>query len=604
MPNVPSHTLTSLVTVAAQQLGYMCRATNADEVAEFIGPRGDGPHYLRLGNLRRSLNEHPADQWPTLVTDYVGTFLAEVDMEYTDPLDTNDFATVRGLLRTHFAPAGADTGIDVLRRDVAPGIVQVAVLGQLHTAVPVTPEMLARWDIGLDELFDLAEANTRADSRLEVEWKGYNDAYFALLSGSDFASAHARWLGDYPVIGMYGALFVTSHEGNVYVHPITGPDAMTAMILLGKVAANTYRSEPRPVSPAVYWWKDSEISLAAGTEIDKDGNVAVHQTPEFDSLLTSLAVTCDFGVVPAGEVDTALDALALYEQMCAKSDNSAAPPAVLDLLAEIASRGAAVGFVTAVADVRGAVLRTWGPSRGQHLLAVLKLTKDRDLAVLDVATGHLYDPRDRVDIRVTVGAHDHDMRTLPYLTAALLEDFVVGAADPDDPFLFVERDNENYIRTRRHEWVYEIEHRAGSASEHFRVYTMLHTVVRAVIWAWACGDPSWTLAVQWRRVDPETPGIEAAQGQEILQDELSSMASGMTVDGLAILETFLTVRDTPLPAPESLDLAVDPSVLRELGSAPAEFVTPSAETDGTAALTEGLDDDQEPPEQHFPNRNE
>ncbi|MFE7799634.1 hypothetical protein [Nocardia sp. NPDC057440] len=604
MPNVPSRTLTSLVTVAAQQLGYVCRATDADEAAEFIGPRGDGPHYLWLGNLRRSLHEHPVDRWPALVADYVGTFLAEVDMEYTDPIDADDFATVRCLLRTHFAPAGADAGIDVARRDVAPGIVQVAVIGRLHTAVAVTPEMLAHWDIGLDALFDLAEANTRADSRLEVEWKGYNDASFAVLSGSDFASAHARWLDDYPVIGMYGALFVTSHEGNVYVHPITGPDAMSAMILLGKVAANTYRSEPRPVSPAVYWWKDSAISLAAGTEIDKDGNVAVHQTPEFDSLLTSLTVTCDFGVVPAGDVDTALDALALYEQMCAHSDNSAAPPAVLDLLAEIESRGAAVGFVTAVADFRGAVLRTWGPSRGQHLLAVLQLTKDRDLAVFDVATGHLYDPRDHVDVRVTAGAHDHNRRTLPYLTAALLEDFVVGAADPDDPFLVVARDDKNYIRTRRDEWVYEIEHRAGSASEHFRVYTMLHTVVRAVIWAWACGDPSWTLAVQWRRVDPDTPGIEAAQGQEILQDELSSMASGMTVDGLPLLDAFLMVEDTPLPSAESLDLSVDPSVLRERGPTRAEFVTPSAGTGAAAELVEGLDDDQEPPEQRFPNRRE
>ncbi|MEV6426520.1 hypothetical protein [Nocardia sp. NPDC051463] len=599
---MPSRMLTSLVTVAAQQLGYVCRITDTDEVAEFIGPRGDGPHYLWLDDLRRSLNEHPADQWPALVADYVGTFLHEVDMEYTDPLDTNDFATVRCLLRTRLAPAGADAGIEVVRREVAPGIVQVAVLGQFHTAVAVTPEMLADWDVDLDELFDLAEANTRADSSLAVEWKGYNDAYFAVLSGSDFASAHTRWLDDYPVVGMYGALFVTSHEGNVYVHPITGPDAMTAVILLGKVAANTYRSEPRPVSPAVYWWRDSQISLAAGTEIDKDGNVAVHQTPEFDSLLTSLAVTCDFGVIPEGEVDTALDALARYEQMCAFSDNSTAPPAVLDLLAEIESKGAAVGLITAVADVRGAVLRTWGPSRGRHLLAVLKLTKDRSLAVLDVATGHLYDPRDRVDVHVTVGAYDHDRRSLPYLTAALLEDFVVGAADPDDPFLVVAHDDGTYIRTRRHEWVYEIEHRTGSASERFRVYTMLHTVVRAVIWAWACGDPLWTRAVQWRRVDPETPGIEAAHRQEVLQDELSSTASGMTVDQLALLEAFLAIRDTSLPATESLDLSIDPSGPRELGSARAEFHTPTTETGGTAELIDGHDDDQEPPEQHFPNR--
>ncbi|MFD0364946.1 hypothetical protein ACFQZZ_26210 [Nocardia sp. GCM10030253] len=582
--------------MAAQRMGYVCRATNADEVVEFIGRRGDGPHFLWLDNLRRSLDEQPADQWPALITDYVGTFLAEVDMEYTDPLDTNDFATVCGLLRTHFAPAGTDTGIDVVHRDVAPGIIQSAVIGQLLTAVAVTPDMLAIWGIGLDELFDLAEANTRADGYLDLEWKGYNDANFAILSGSDFASAHARWLGDYPVIGTHGALFVASHEGSVYAHPIIGPDTLTAMTLLGKVAANTYRSEPRPVSPAVYWWKDSEISLAADTETDGDGNVAVHPTPEFETLLTSLAVTCDFGVMSADEIDTALDALERYERMCATPDSSAAAPVVLDLVDEINRNGGAVGFVAAVADSRGAVLRTWGPGRDQHLLTVLKLTKDRDLAVLDAQTGHLYDPRGRVDVHVTVG----DGRSLPYLTTALLADLVVGAADPDDPFLVVARDDETYIQTRRCDAVYEIEHRAGSASEHFRAYAMLHTVVRDVIWAWTCGDPSWTATVQWRRVDLESPEIEAAPGREILQDELSYLGYDMTVDELALLDTFLAVRNTPLPLVNLLELEIDPDALRELGSAHAEEIMPIAEFIQAAETIEAPDD-QGPQEQRKPN---
>ncbi|WP_433195556.1 hypothetical protein ACQP1G_41715 [Nocardia sp. CA-107356] len=591
MADVPSDPLISLITVAAEHLGYSCRATEADEV-RLMGPRGDGPHILRLHDLRRRLNELPFDQWPALITDHVGTFLAHVDMEYSDPLHTNEFAVVRSLLRTRFAPADTAPGIDTIARSIAPGIIQVAVINNLLTAEPVTPALLAHWEIDAAELFDLAEANTRAD-RLDIEWRGYNDAYFAILTGSDCASTHPKWLGDYPVIGTHGALFVTSHEGNVYAHPIAGPHALTAMMLLGKVAANTYRNEPRPISPAVYWWNDGEISLAAATRIDDDDNVEVRPTPEFETLLTSLAVTCEFAVVSAGAVDSALDALERYQQMCDYPNHSVAPPAVDDLVAEINRNGGAVGFVATVADSRGAVLRTWGPNREQHLLAVLKLTKDRDLAVLDVETGHLYDPRGHVDVRVSVG----DGRTIPYLTTALLEDFVVAAADPDDPFVVVSRADETYIQTRRHEWVYEIEHRAGSAADHFRVYTLQHTVVRDVIWAWACGDPSWTAAVPWRHVDPESPGIEAASGLEILQDELSSMNSVMTPDTRALLDTFLAVRDTPISAPDLtswMDLEIDPSVLRDLTSAHTAEALPTAEAETAETVETSNEPDEEP----------
>ncbi|WP_062983130.1 hypothetical protein [Nocardia anaemiae] len=506
--------------------------------------------------------------------------ISQVTAAAEHPLDTDELPTARGLLRTRFASSDTIAGVDIVGRYIAPGIIQVVVIEQLGAAEAVTTDQLEQWQIESTELFELAETNTRAARRLEIEWRNYNDAHFAILSGSDSASAHANWLGDYPVIGTYGALFVVSHEGNIYAHPIVGPNALTAMMLLGKVAANTYRSEPQPISPAVYWWRDGEIGVAAITEIDPDGNVEVRPTPEFEALLTSLAVTCEFAVVPADGVDTALDALEQYRQMCTARDDNATPPAIDDLIAEIDRNGGAVGFVAAVADSRGAVLRTWGPNRGQHLLAVLKLTKNRGLSVLDVETGHLYDPRGHVEVHVTVG----DDRSLPYLTRALLDDFVVAAADPDDPFLVVARADETYIRTRRHECVYEIEHRAGSPSEHFRVYTLRHKIVRDVIWAWACADPSWTAAVRWRRVDPTSPGIEAASGLEILQDELSCAGAGLSPDALALLDTFLAVRDTPMPSMDIAgmeDLAIDPAVLRDLASSHAEEARPITEAETT-----------------------
>ncbi|MFD0363859.1 hypothetical protein ACFQZZ_20610 [Nocardia sp. GCM10030253] len=254
-------------------------------------------------------------------------------------------------------------------------------------------------------------------------------------------------------------------------------------------------------------------------------------------------MSCDFGVAPAADVDNALDALERYRQMWAHPYSGQISPTVCDFVAEANRHSSADDLVVTIADSRGAVLRAKGPGRNRHLYTVLQLTKDRDLTVLDVQTGHLYDPRGHIDVVVTIG----DGRRLPYLTAALLEDLVVAGTDPDDPFLVVSRDNDTYIGARRHEWVYELEYRAGSTTEHFRVYTTMHTVVRAVLWAWACGEPWWSVALPWRRVEPGSPGIEAASGAEILLDELSSMATGLTVDRLALLDTFLSMRVTPVP---------------------------------------------------------
>ncbi|MEU6191515.1 hypothetical protein [Nocardia sp. NPDC047038] len=595
MPIPRSDELISLIAAVAEHKGYLCTATEDRTQVEFIGPCGDGPHILRLDTLCRILEKAPLDQWLTLVADHVGLFLAQVDLEYTYPLDINDLATVRGRLRTRFAPDDSELGTGIVRRDIAPGIIQIVVISQPLAVVVVTTDVFTNWEIDHTELFDLAEANTRAEGSLDIEWWNCDDAHFAILSNSSFASAHARWLGDYPVIGTHGALFVTSHEGCVYTHPIIGPDALTAITMLGKTAATTFRNEPRPISPRVYWWKDSKIILAATTEIDEDGAVDVHQTPEFDALLTSLAVTCEFGVIPVGDIGTAFAASEWHQQMCTGPDDTSAPPTIRDLVAEIERGGAAVGFDAVVADSRGAVLRTWGPGRGQQLYTVLDLTKDRDLAVLDVENGQLYDPRGHADVRVTVG----DGRRLPYLTAPLLEDFMVATADPDDPFLLVARADETYIRMRRHEWMYEMEYRAGSATENFRFYTVLYSVVRDVIWEWACGDPSWKVAVQWRRVDPESPGIESASWTELLQNQVS--ATGVTLDAIALAETLLPLVDIPIPLVSSArkqGLEIDPSTLRGLGSEHAAQGLPVS--DAEEARFVAVSDDPEYPERRTP----
>lgn len=501
-------------------------------------------------------------------------------------VDMSDFAFVRPLLRTRLVSAEtADTRVDAVCRSPAPGLLQIVSVALAEMAVVVTRDMQAEWDIGESELFGLAEANVRATELLTVEWSNYNGARFAILSGSDHASAHTRWLGDYPVIGPDGALVVVSHEGNVYAHPIAGAGALTAVILLGKVAAHCFRDQLDPISPEVYWWRQSDgsdgtLEPAATTELDADGNVFVHQAPRFEDLLNTLSETYEFMVLRAGEVDNALDGLERHRQICAEPDHGELPDSIQDLLEHVDRHGAAVVVTLAAGDSRGAVLRTAGPDRGQHLYTVLRLTKDRDLSVFDIETGRLYDPRGRVDVHVTLGESRETWyatdayRALPYLTTALLEDIIVGAGDPDDPYLFVRRDDQTYIRAQRHEYVYALEYRAGSATEHYRVTTMHHDRVRQVIWAWLHDDPACTVALPWRRIDLQSPGVPAfdsASTAEIMQDALANLGSKMTPRSLELLDDFTRIRDihpNAIPEPKAIPeaLRIDPDTLRDVAA--------------------------------------
>ncbi|WP_147403850.1 hypothetical protein [Nocardia panacis] len=431
--------------------------------------------------------------------------------EQTDP---------RGLLRLRLAAAGGPA----VHRMVAPGLVEVLTLAPLGRAV--TPELLAEWEIGVEEALASAEANSGAES-LELGWEGRGETDLAVLTGSEFAGAHIRRLEHYPVIGQHGALFVAAGAGELYAHPLCGPDSEVVLDALGTIACSA------AITSSVFWWQDRVIRLAATTATRADGSVEVRPTPELRSVLDGLTATHEFALLPA-DIDGALEALEIYSRL--RTDPGRPDPALRALSIDL---DPAYGLT---AGAGGAILHARGHDRAHHLLAALNLTKDRDLAVLDIATGCLYNPRERVEVEVTMPDH-----TLPYLTPALLADLITAAADPNDPDLTLTRAGDR-IRAHRHEYVYQLETRTGT--ECSRVYTVLPVVVREVLWAWACEDPDWKTAVGWRKVAPGAPGVESARGLEILQDELAAPTSRLTVEGLALLDQFLGLRDRALPAGE------------------------------------------------------
>ncbi|MEV0298812.1 hypothetical protein [Nocardia sp. NPDC050710] len=119
----------------------------------------------------------------------------------------------------------------------------------------------------------------------------------------------------------------------------------------------------------------------------------------------------------------------------------------------------------------------------------------RGYAVYDPQLAWLIDPADRVAVTVTHGGAGE----FPYLTKALVEQWVPELAEPN-PYLIVERGPQVYIQTYRDpSGVYTVEHRDGAPDKHFGTTIEDPAEVAALIWAWAAGDQLPDIA--WSRVE-------------------------------------------------------------------------------------------------------
>ncbi|WP_282780029.1 MULTISPECIES: hypothetical protein [unclassified Nocardia] len=204
----------------------------------------------------------------------------------TEVLDEGDFSAVHMLIRTRLYSSN-DIAADAVRRVLAPGLVQRVVLDAVHTVRPVTYTMLARWPIGEHQLFALAEANVRGDDSPEITTLAFDGVDMgeglsvSLLTGSEYITAHLRWLGEYPVHGRRGAIAIVPSKRYVYACPADTMDrAFRATVVLARLATTAFAEQPWPVSPHVYMWRDGRVDLAA-MAVRTDDGVGIYPTDDF-----------------------------------------------------------------------------------------------------------------------------------------------------------------------------------------------------------------------------------------------------------------------------------------------------------------------------------
>lgn len=278
--------ITELFCAAAELHGHTAQVT-ADGEVTVSGPAGTSICYLE--NLVRKAAAAPPQDWPALAADHFGTGLADDDSE---PLKTREFAEIKSAVRTRVYPDNGHDEVDCVCRPLAPGLVQRVVLDSVHTITPVTYPLLANWPVTEPDLFTLAEDNTRTDGPLNITRADFPEGAppWFLLTGGDYTSAHARWLGDYPdIMGPAGALFTAPAELTLLAAPIHGTDILEAGEILAKLGTNHYANDPWPISQHLYRWHEGIIELAAVVEPAED-SLSLYPTDEFVALINQLAV--------------------------------------------------------------------------------------------------------------------------------------------------------------------------------------------------------------------------------------------------------------------------------------------------------------------------
>lgn len=272
----------SLVILVAESHGYACQVLDRNG----LRLNRDGEEFeLGLTNLRQRLAGERPDDWPAVVADFVGAVI----VGFENRLETDDFTLIRPLVRTRFYGSDPQIREQFCTIEPAPGIVEVVVIDR-PTSVMLAPAAdVAAWGVPESELFRMGRANVRADEPLDREEHDVGGVRVCVLSGESFyATTHLHWLGDYLVLGPFGAFVALPNRHVMLAHAVWDGSAVHAPGTLRSLAQRFHAEGPGSISADVYWWRAGRLSLVR-TELDAGGRPHVHPSGDLTAMLEQLS---------------------------------------------------------------------------------------------------------------------------------------------------------------------------------------------------------------------------------------------------------------------------------------------------------------------------
>lgn len=268
--------------VRRELVGLGCHVDHADPTEAHVTGRLSGT--VALTSVRQSCAPLPRAQWPRVITEHLQG-LAEaaalrLDLSAPDP--------VRHLLRTRlYDEAGPEAEL-LAGRLLAPGLYEALVVDQPRSVHGVPAAQAAGWGEPLPDLLAQGRAHVLDDGlllRREVDLGGASA--LLLEDVSPYTTTHLAWLPSYLDVPAGGALVAVPTRHCLLAYPLTDRDgAVVALQGLLLNAQRLYDEGPGSVSPHLYWWHDSVLTLLPGTV--GDGRIELRPPEAFVDVLDSL----------------------------------------------------------------------------------------------------------------------------------------------------------------------------------------------------------------------------------------------------------------------------------------------------------------------------
>jgi hypothetical protein len=274
--------------MTARLRGYRCTVVSPDEVEV---ETTQGRQVLSLSNLRMLVAQEP----PAKRLAFVIRFLDQLVETGSDDAAAPDFEVIKKDLRVRLYPADMrEPGYEPLSRVVVPGLAENVVIDEPARVVTPGRDTTDGWPVTAEEIFARGRENVRTGTRLSLHSLEADDG--AIFAGylNEYASAHALWLDEYPVLGRHGALVCVPVEGALFVHPLDGPNLIEAQNALVRIGLGRQEESARRISANVYHWDNSlaggasPLRLALTVKLGADQTIELLVDPGYQGLMESL----------------------------------------------------------------------------------------------------------------------------------------------------------------------------------------------------------------------------------------------------------------------------------------------------------------------------
>ena len=157
---------------------------------------------------------------------------------------------------------------DVVRRPLAPGLVESLVVELDGALRPVPPGVVAGWPESEAALLDLGREQVLADGPLDRRPVDLDGVELVVLeSAAPFAATHVCWLTAYldvPAAGAAGGP-ADPAPGAAARRCAAAEQTLDAAQALLVNADELWRHGPGALSPDLWWWRDGRLMLLPGT---------------------------------------------------------------------------------------------------------------------------------------------------------------------------------------------------------------------------------------------------------------------------------------------------------------------------------------------------